>query len=77
MGLTDVSTVLNDGFITCSVFTTKTNELLSDFQLFDSEVPLIVPNDQFKNWLANRVMTDGLNKYLVNSENKELKIHIR
>ena len=74
MCLAGIATELEDGFLTCSVFTSESNKLLSEIQSFDSELPLIIPRHQRSDWLENRIMTEGIDEQIINADNKLLKI---
>lgn len=72
--LAGIYTILEDGFLTCSLFTSKSNKLLSEVRSFDSETPLIIPDHQYENWLSDNLMVSGIDEQVINAENKQLEI---
>lgn len=72
--LAGIYTVLDDGFITCSVITGKVSGRLKKIQNFNNTTPVILSERHYNTWLDPEVETNEL-MYLLNSDNNhDLKI---
>lgn len=62
--LTGIYNKLDDGFLTCSIITTHTNQNLKAIQNIDGTVPMMLPKDLYDTWLRQDLNENDIQNLL-------------
>jgi putative SOS response-associated peptidase YedK len=57
---------LDDGFLSCSVITTKANKFIKSYHNIDNQMPLIIPESVMDTWLSNETDSDDIQNIISN-----------
>lgn len=64
---------LQDGFLTCSIITTRACEFIQKIQNIGTTMPLILPKEYQTDWLGHEMDTAALGKFASLEDKNELK----
>ncbi|MGY3791881.1 SOS response-associated peptidase family protein [Aquimarina sp. 433] len=66
---------LDDGFITCSIVTSKATGIVQTIQNLCNSMPIIITNKDYKTWLNSKLTLNETNELLDNATSSELTAH--
>ncbi len=68
-----IYSTLDDGFLSCSIITTKTDKFIANYHNLHNEKPLLIPSDMKDLWLSESTETDLVNDIIKNPPAMELR----
>jgi len=67
---------LEDGFLTCSILTTKANRFTKKIQNIGSQMPLLLPKSKWIDWLNTDLAHSNVNEMFQNVSDNGLEAHL-